>query len=89
MESTRNLPRESLLDCGCEENHEGRHFYVTVRDAGRTGFLLGPYETHIDALQHVEKGRKLAQGANDRAWFYSYGTSSLPVTDHIKTIFGA
>jgi hypothetical protein len=55
-------------------------FYVTVRDAGRTGFLLGPYEEARDALAAVDRGRELACAADTtgRAWFYAYGTSRLP-----------
>lgn len=64
-------------------------FYVTVRDASRTGFLLGPYSDLRDALANVRRGRDLANEHNSRAWFYSYGTSRLPVGTRCKTVFGA
>lgn len=57
---------------------EARSYYVTVQDAGRTGFLLGPYDEHAGALANVERGRGLAEAANSRAVFYAFGTSSLP-----------
>ncbi len=56
---------------------EGRRYYVTVRDAGKHGFLLGPYDTHEEALENVDRGRTLAEKANDRAAFYSFGTGSI------------
>lgn len=64
-------------------------FYVTVRDAGRTGFLLGPYADIRDALAEVPRGRELAiENADCRAVFYAYGTSRLPIGTAIKTVFG-
>lgn len=66
---------------------EGHVFYVSVRDGQRTGFLLGPYGDHGTALANVERGRKLACDANDRAWFYSYGTASLPADTVVSVVF--
>lgn len=63
-------------------------FYVTVRDAGRTGFLLGPYDDYRDALANVKRGSKLAEDADCRAVFYAYGTSRLPAGTKCKTVFG-
>jgi hypothetical protein len=65
-----------------------REFFVTVRDAGRTAFLLGPYATHEDALTEVERGRELAQNANTWAWFYAFGTASAPAGLVSRTVFG-
>jgi hypothetical protein len=65
-----------------------RDFYVTVQDAGRTGFLLGPYSTHEAALSNVERGRRLAEEANSRAVFYAFGTSSVPAgTEGVPVVF--
>lgn len=33
--------------------HADRVFYVSVVDGGRKGVLLGPYETHREALDNV------------------------------------
>jgi len=82
--------KDRCTDTTCVGGHpEDNAFYVTVRDAGRTGFLLGPYDTHPDALQEVDRGRRLAIAANDRAWFYAYGTASVTRAAIIQTVFGA
>lgn len=63
-------------------------FYVTVQDAGRTGFLLGPYSDVREALANVQRGRSLACEANSRAVFYAYGTSRLPIgTPNVPVVF--
>jgi hypothetical protein len=67
-------------------NRPGGRFYVTVRDGSRTGFLLGPYASHIMAQMHESRGRKLAQAAVSDAAFYTFGTASLPRSR--KTVFG-
>ena len=63
-------------------------FYVTVRDAGRTGFLLGPYDDIRKALANVARGRELAERATWRAAFYAFGVSRLPAGTTVKTVFG-
>jgi hypothetical protein len=68
----------------------GRDFYVTVIDGPRTGYLLGPFDTHREALDRVDLGRILAEKHNTRALFggYAYGTASAPHGTQIKTVFG-
>ena len=63
-----------------------RRYYVTVRDAGRTGFLLGPYSTHDEARMNVGRARDLARKHDDRAAFYAFGTASTPKAR--RTVFG-
>jgi hypothetical protein len=64
-------------------------FYVTVKDAGRTGFLLGPYPDIREALENVRRGRDLACEHNSRAVFYAYGVSRLPMgTSGVPVVFG-
>ena len=63
-------------------------FYVTVRDAGRTGFLLGPYRTHRQALANVERGRELAEKADRWAHFYAFGTAKVAGFTIARTVFG-
>lgn len=65
----------------------GDRFYVTVQDAGRTGFLLGPYDTRADALANVERGRRLACEGDVWAAFYSFGTASLPAHVLPRVVF--
>lgn len=50
-------------------------FYVTCMDADRRAVLLGPFETHSEALNNVDRGRDLACAVDERAWFYAYGTA--------------
>jgi uncharacterized protein YegJ (DUF2314 family) len=52
-------------------------FYVSVRDNGRSGFLLGPYATHEEALANVQLGQRLAEQVNDNAHWYAYGTAKV------------
>jgi hypothetical protein len=53
------------------------HYYVTVQDGARTGYLLGPYASHADALREVDRGNSLAYNADPRAHWYSFGTGRL------------
>ena len=52
-------------------------YYVTCRDAGRTGYLLGPYQTPEDALADVVKAKYHAEKADPWAAFYSFGTAKV------------
>lgn len=57
-------------------------FYVTVQRAKagggvRTGFLLGPYPTHGEALAKVDLGRRLARDADPWTAFDAFGTSKV------------
>lgn len=71
--------------CECGREHDpALRFYVTVRDGpDRWAALLGPFETHTEALGKVDLGRELARQADPRAAFYAYGTAGsrerLPV----------
>ena len=78
----------TCTDSSCTGHSDGLDFYVTVRDGARTGWLLGPYGDHSSALSDVERGRQLAYAANDRAWFYAYGTASVPTGTAVTTVFG-
>lgn len=62
---------------------------VTIRElpAGRVGWLLGPYASHMTALANVERGRQLAEDLRpDQAAFAYFGTASHPHT--LPTVFG-
>lgn len=61
-------------------------YYVTVRDGARSGFLLGPYRTHGEALGQVDRGRELAERGDPFAHFYAFGTARAPER---RTVFGA
>lgn len=55
-------------------------FYVTVRerpDGGRTGYLVGPFDTHEEALGQVDAARRIAREVNSDAHWYAYGTARV------------
>lgn len=65
----------------------GARFYVTARAGGRTALLLGPYASHMVALIHVARGKRLAhEHAGRDAVFASFGTVSL--SESRRTVFG-
>jgi len=66
-----------------------QRYYVSVKDdRGRTGYLLGPYDGHEEALANVRRANDLACDADRRAVFYSFGTCSVPADRTIRTVFG-
>ncbi|KKM60477.1 hypothetical protein LCGC14_1541460 [marine sediment metagenome] len=87
---------ERLEPCGAGESQQRAHyhrqdarwFYVTVVEGQRVGFLLGPYSTHQETVNNVDRGRKLAVAADSWADFYSFGTASLPAGNSRRTVFG-
>lgn len=52
-------------------------FYVSVRDGEKFGVLVGPCETHEEALGLVEATREEARSFDPFAHFYAYGTLKL------------
>jgi hypothetical protein len=54
-------------------------YYATVYDAGRHGFLLGPFRSKRTAERNVEPARQMAYRHDDRAWFYAFGTARVKV----------
>lgn len=50
-------------------------FYVTVRNRAQTGFLLGPYSTHDEALDNVDRAREYLREHRTDMWFHDYGTA--------------
>lgn len=65
-----------------------RVFYVSIDRDGRKGILLGPYETHQEALDNVDRGNRLACAADSWAEFDAFGTCSAPRDQTIKPVFG-
>lgn len=53
-------------------------YYVTVVDAGRVGYLAGPFRTHEGALAAVDKCQELAYEADPYSHFYAFGTAKRP-----------
>jgi hypothetical protein len=51
------------------------YYYVSVIDGSRKGLVSGPYETHGEALQAVERVRRAAEKVDPRAVWYAFGTA--------------
>lgn len=83
--TTRIAELEALVAATTRDGGHNMGYYVTVRDAGKTGFLLGPYPTHDEALGNVEHGRELALKRDPFAHFYAFGTARA--TER-QTVFG-
>ena len=86
---THQNPRNPRGECGCAQPHVGLEFYVTVKDGPRTGWLLGPYGTHEEALDNMDRGSKLAGPADRWSHFYAYGTTGIMVGAGVRTVFGS
>lgn len=77
--------------CTCEQPlcpADTGGFYVTVRDHDRTGWLLGPYQTHEDALANEPRARRLAADADPKAPWYAYGTARVKFGPLPVSVFG-
>lgn len=63
--------------CSCRSNPAGTNYYVSVIDGPRFGLLAGPFRTHVEALELVERARKEAERVDPRAVFYAFGTTAM------------
>ena len=82
---------EGPRECCCvpwRPDHE-RDFYVSVVDVTRYRMLVGPFERYDDALSAVDSTRQRAVDADPKAWFYSFGTCSVPKGTPTNPLFGA
>jgi acetyl-CoA acetyltransferase len=52
-------------------------YYVSVIDGPRKGLLVGPLNTHDEALALVNAARDKANDLDPRAAFYAFGTASI------------
>ncbi len=70
--------------------HRDQYYYVSVKDEERRrhAYLLGPYNTHEEALANVQRGNNLACDAIPRAHWYAFGTCSVSADKVIRTVFG-
>src|SRR6266850_8326716 len=75
MQPAANIDRCTDGRCGggCEAGDV--RFYVSMLDVSgrRTAFVLGPFETHQEALDQVDLGNRMAQEVDARAFWYSCG----------------
>lgn len=65
--------------CECERPHgSDEKFFVTIVDGPKVGWLLGPYDTHWEAMNQVDRGRRMAREVNDRETaFAGFGTTGV------------
>lgn len=81
------MHQHPCLQDTCNGIHEpGQRYYVSATNNGRYVLLLGPYDTHQEALENVARGTQLAYDADPRAPWYAYGTLSTDATR--TTAFG-
>lgn len=53
-------------------------FYVTIiRDDGKVGWLLGPYDSEPEARQHVKRAVAKAEEIDPRVHWYPHGVTAL------------
>lgn len=55
-----------------------RAYYVSVVNGRQRGLLLGPYDSHAQALDNVERVRTFVVERKPEAHFYGFGTASTP-----------
>lgn len=55
-------------------------YYVSVKDAGRSGLLAGPFDTHQEALDMITATKQEAEKADPFSCFYAFGTAKLTTT---------
>lgn len=65
-------------------------YYVVCRDGDRTGWLLGPYADHSEAIERVASAKRQAEDAVPRAWAYTFCTARIAPGGALpaRTVFG-
>ena len=53
-------------------------YYVSCKDGDRYSLLLGPFDTHEEALENVDEAKRMAQEIDCWACFYAFGTCRVP-----------
>lgn len=66
-----------LCNCGAE-HIAGRVYFVSVRATTEYQLVLGPFATHGEALENVDRGRALAEKHDPWSQAFFFGTCSLP-----------
>lgn len=59
-----------------------KQFYVTMRRGRGTAWLAGPFDTYDQAVPHIPMARRLAEAADPKCAFDSFGVSSRDALDH-------
>ncbi|ATI15667.1 hypothetical protein [Bordetella phage vB_BbrM_PHB04] len=68
---------------GPDDDDPRRKYYVTMAREGRgVARLAGPFDTHDEALAHVDRAREEAEKADPRSTFDSFGTAGVVSDNH-------
>lgn len=59
------------------EVHGPGDYFVSAVDNGQFWLLAGPYETHAEALERVDRVRIIACEHEPKAFFYASGRAGL------------
>ena len=61
-------------------------YYVSAIYGPRWWALAGPYRSHPEALQEVERVRTLAEQEEPRSVFYAFGTIKMPTGAYLAPL---
>ena len=64
-------------------------FYATVRRGDRTRLLLGPYDTHGEAADHLDEATRLACDYDLTCWFDTFGVTRIKPRTGVAPPIGA
>jgi hypothetical protein len=67
-------PKDEAHVCTPETCPEPGAYYVSAVDGPKWWKMAGPYSTHSEALQNVDRARKIANRYDGRAWYMGWGT---------------
>ena len=59
-----------------------KKYYVTMIRGDRVARLAGPFDTHEEALAHVDQARKVANEVDPRSHWDAFGTSGIESDNH-------
>ena len=71
------MERTCERGCTAETCPPNGAYYVSCTDAGNLWLMAGPYQTHAEALAHVDHALKIADSKDGRAWFMGWGTVNV------------
>ena len=76
-ETSERRKYEHEDSCSCRFNPSGTNYYVSVIDGPRFGLLAGPFPTHVESLEWVERAKEEAHRVDPWSVFYAFGTTAM------------
>jgi len=52
-------------------------YYVSIIDGDQFNTVVGPFQTHQEALDMVEPARKIGSKVDWKSWFYGWGAVKM------------